>query len=101
MKVLGGRRAYARPPLPGLHVVRREDLPALVGARLRALLLRPALPLAAVLGLAGVVGAGAASLALALVHAGALHDLGAFLLLRGGLLSGQRGAGCEEGTDGG
>src|SRR6266545_2582717 len=97
MDVVGGRRARAGPR--SLLHVRGEDLPALVGARFCALLLGKALALAAILGLAGIVGAGAAPLPLALVDAGALHDLRAFLCLLG-LVCGARGAGGEQRTDG-
>src|SRR6267378_5054973 len=97
MCVLKGHPTSAGPahgaPAPGRRSLRGDDLAALAGAVLLALHLGRALALAAVLTLAGVVGAVACALALALVDAGTLDGAAGGLLL---LLLGLGSAGGEQ-----
>src|SRR5215510_14780749 len=88
-----------RPPkLESL--LRGEYFAALVETFFLTLGFQIALPLTAILTFAGVVGSGASALAAALVDAAAMHHLRRGLI-RFPLLLGERGIGCEHGSDSG
>src|SRR5215471_4556035 len=74
-----GTGPWDRSPQPSL--LAGDDLAALAGAGLLVLHFHPALALARVLALAGIVRAGASALALAIVDARALHGLRGCLVL--------------------